>query len=161
MKRIALMLASFLIVQYAVAAESDGAELLPSENGDVLVANVYPSHGAPGTFVSLSTNANLVVFCQVFYHDPDSPTPKSIQELVRKDSLVNHLLSLYLAKFWEFHPDELVEAYQACLVADYLDGFPRAVADIADMVNLTEARDFVVTGVSMQAVDELAMRISE
>lgn len=160
MKRIALLFVSFLIAQCADAAESDGVELLPSENGDVLVSNVYPSHGAAGTFVSLSTNANLVVFCQVFYYDPACPTPKSLRELDRKDRLVNHLLSLYLAKFWELHPDDLVNAYQIRLVADYLEGFPSAVADIAEMVDLAEARDFVVKGVSMQAVDELAMRLN-
>jgi len=165
MKVLSFAFAVCLVLRSAVALASGGASVLLHENGDVEIENVGDGCAARRAVIELNTNADCRVVCQVYYRDNGDPLSADIDEIDRKDRIVNVLLATYMGgACWGLSPDELVEAYRSGVVFEGLTGFPEWAAKALDLIYDPEDPDRVdlsVIAVSMRAVGEFGVLVAE
>jgi len=144
----------FVLSTAAAAAEPVGPVSLLRSNGDVLIENMGLSLAARLKVISLGTNVDYRVACQVFYCDESLSADDD--EAFLKDSYVNQALMLFLRDLCAgMSPEEIVAEYRSGLMSLYLEDFRLLVNEELSDLGID------VVGVSMRAVGEFAARVAE
>jgi len=170
MKTFALSITIFALCTMLWAGNKTGT--LPqvlNANGDITAVNVLAGSVAPCTWITLDTNANFKVICQVYYDDNLMPSPSEPDEIEYAhdiEDFLNFRLGQFLSERCNgLSTDELVRDYRGGKVAATLaidfDGWFRAAAIQTYGDDYKDIVDVDVLAVSMRAVGPFAKALAE
>jgi len=140
-----------------------------SMNGDIAAINVCADSVAQSTWVTLNTNANYKVLCQVYYDDnlnPDPSEPDEIEYARYVEDYLNLCLGQFLAERCDgMSSGELAKAYRsgkisATLANDFGNWFKAATSRTYDGYD-EDIVDVDILAVSMRAVGPFAKALSK
>jgi len=160
---------SILCTALVAGAKTTYLPQIVSANGDITAVNVCADSVAQCTWVTLNTNANFKVVCQVYYNDnlnPDPSEPDEIEYARYIEDYLNFCLGHFLADRCDgMSPDELVTAYRrgkisATLANDFGEWFRLAASKTYDGYD-DDIVDVDILAVSMRAVGPFAKALAK
>jgi len=161
--------ASAIFLTLMAGAKTAPIPQILSDNGDIAAINIYATSVAQCTWVTLNTNADFKVICQVYYDDnlnPDPSEPDEINYARDIEDYVNFCLGRFLAfRCNGLSADELVRDYRsgkisATLAKDFGEWFKLATSTTYDDYD-DDIVDVNILAVSMRAVGPFAKAVGK